>query len=103
MNLSTTEIYTFLPILTVLGLWIAWNDLKTMLITNKTFLATVAIFAVVGPFVMPFDTYLWRFAVSGGILVITFALFAFGAFGGGMPKYFPPLACLSPIATGSIS
>jgi len=37
MNLSTTEIYTFLPILTVMGLWIAWNDLKTMLITNKIF------------------------------------------------------------------
>lgn len=91
MNLSTTEIYTFLPILTVLGFWIAWNDLKTMLITNKTFLATVAIFAIVGPLVMPFETYLWRFAISGGILVITFTLFAFGAFGGGDAKIFPAL------------
>ena len=91
MNLSTTEIYTFLPILTILGLWIAWNDLKTMLITNKTFLATVAIFAIIGPFVMPLDTYLWRLAISGAILVVTFTLFALGAFGGGDAKIFPAL------------
>jgi len=91
MNLSTTEIYTFLPILTILGVWIAWNDLKTMLITNKTFLATVALFAIIGPFVMPVDTYLWRFAISGAILVVTFTLFALGAFGGGDAKIFPAL------------
>ena len=55
-------------------LWVMYTDVSSMRIPNVAVLALVAVFAVVGPFLLPFHEFAWRWAqlliVLGGALVI---------------------------------
>lgn len=87
MNLTQNEVMIFLPILVLFGLWTGWNDMKEMKITNKTVLLLIGIFVVIGPFLLSWEAYLWRFAYAGIVLAITFVMNALRMIGGGDAKF----------------
>ena len=72
------------PVIVVLA---ACYDLITMTIPNLISLALVASFAVLALVLTPGSAIIgWHFAVGFGVLVLTFALFAFRLLGGGDAK-----------------
>lgn len=82
-------------------LWVAYTDLSAMRIRNEAVLVLVAVFALVGPFVMPLDAYAWRFVQLAAVLGIGFALTAAGAIGAGDAKF---AAAMAPfVAAGDAS
>ena len=63
-------------------LYVMYTDLAQMRIPNYAVLALIAVFLVVGPFVLPFTDYLWRFvhfAVVLGIGIVVNATMGVGA------------------------
>jgi prepilin peptidase CpaA len=65
----------------------AASDLVSMTISNKVSLALMAGFMVFALMVgMPLSTIGWHWAMFGIVLVCSFALFSFGAIGGGDAK-----------------
>lgn len=82
----------FLPFAVVIGLWVAFSDVKTMLIPNKAVIALLAVFAVIGPFALPLDVYGWRWAHFAVVLVIGFVLASVGPLGAGDAKFAAAMA-----------
>ncbi|MGB3147603.1 MAG: prepilin peptidase [Paracoccaceae bacterium] len=68
-------------------LWVSLSDLKTMKIPNKSVLATVAVFAVVGILVLPLDVWAWRWVNLVVILLIGLVLNAAANVGAGDVKF----------------
>lgn len=62
--------------------WVAYTDLKYMKIRNTAAISLLAVFAVVGVLVMPFDAWAWRWVHVVVVLVI--GLLLNGAAGVGM-------------------
>ncbi len=90
----------FLPFLAPLCLYVAYTDLKAMRISNWTVLLMVAVFLVLGPFLFPFDAYLWQLAQLGIVLMVCMILNAAGAMGAGDAKF---LAAAAPyVALGDV-
>ncbi|PIE10638.1 MAG: hypothetical protein CSA70_11775 [Rhodobacterales bacterium] len=77
----------FLPFVLPLCVWVAWTDMKGMRIPNKTVLLLGAVFLVIGPIALPFDTYLWRLTHIVVILLAGIVLNAAGAVGAGDAKF----------------
>lgn len=100
MEISALSAAAFLPFALPICLYVAFTDLKQMLIRNHAVLALLAVFAVVGIFVLPFDAYLWRWS---HVLVMFFAGFVLttaGAMGGGDSKF---IAAAAPfVALGDV-
>ncbi|APX12088.1 prepilin peptidase [Tateyamaria omphalii] len=100
MALSASVALWFLPLLVPLCFYVAYTDLAEMRITNPTVLTMAAVFAVMGPFLYPFDAYLWQLAYLGIVLVAGIILNAAGAMGAGDAKF---LAAAAPyVALGDI-
>lgn len=71
----------------------AVSDLLTMTIANRISLLLIATFAFVAPLTgMDLATFGMHFAAGGMVLIITFALFAFGGVGGGDAKLLSAIA-----------
>ena len=87
LAISSTAALAFLIPNIPLALWTIFTDLRTMRISNMTILAMIAAFIVIGPFVLPLEPYLWRFAQFVVVLVIAIILNAIGGFGAGDGKY----------------
>lgn len=96
--LSTLAALTFLPFAVVIGLWVAWSDMRYMKIPNYAVLALGAAYLVTGPFVLPFMTYLWGWGLCVLVLVFGFVLNASGALGAGDAKF---AAVMAPYFVGS--
>lgn len=77
----------FLPAVTAIGIWVAWSDMKFMRIPNKAVMAMLLAYLVFGPIALPFQTWLWGWALGAGVLVIGFLATAGGLMGGGDAKY----------------
>ena len=58
-----------------------------MRITNGTVLAIAAVFVLLGPFLFPFEAYLWQLAQLAIVLVAGIALNAAGVMGAGDAKF----------------
>lgn len=100
MALSASVALWFAPLLVPLCLYVAYTDLSRMKITNPTVTAMAVIFVVMGPFLYPFDAYLWQLAHLGIVLVAGIILNAAGAMGAGDAKF---LAAAAPyVALGDI-
>ncbi|KIC51179.1 prepilin peptidase [Tateyamaria sp. ANG-S1] len=100
MALSASVALWFLPLLVPLCLYVAYTDLSEMRITNPTVITMAAIFAAMGPFLYPLDTYLWQLAHLGIVLLAGMVLNAAGAMGAGDAKF---LAAAAPyVALGDI-
>ncbi len=88
MGLTPFAALWFLPFVVPVCLWVAWSDLRTMLIPNRAVLVLVAIFALVGLYVFPtWNEYLWRWSHLGIVLVIGIGLNAAGLVGAGDAKF----------------
>lgn len=100
MALAAQVALWFLPFLVPLCLYVAYTDLAHMRITNPTVLTMVAVFAVLGIFLLPFDAYLWQLAQLVIVLGVCMILNAAGAMGAGDAKF---LAAAAPyVALGDI-
>jgi prepilin peptidase CpaA len=76
-----------LPFVIPLCLYAAYTDMATMKITNPTVLALAAVFLVIGPIALPFETYLWHIMAMVVALLIGIVLNAAGAMGAGDAKF----------------
>lgn len=82
-----TEAVIFLIALAGPCLYAAWSDLKSMTIPNTVVLVCLGLFLLLGPFLMPWEVFLWRFVPALIALVIGFLLSSFGQFGAGDAKF----------------
>lgn len=86
------------PFALVIGLWVAWSDMKFMKIPNKAVMALLAVFVVLGVMVLPFMVWLWALALAAGVLVVGFVLNMGGAVGAGDAKF---AAAMAPFFIGA--
>ena len=84
--------WAFLPFVAVIGLYVAWSDMKFMRIPNLACLALAAVYLVIGPFVLSLTDWGWGWAIGGVVLVIGFVLNAVGMIGGGDAKFAAAMA-----------
>lgn len=81
-----------LPAALILGLYIAWNDMRTMKITNRSVLVLFGAFVVFGPFAFGFPGYFWQLLQAPVVLVAGMLLFALRLMGGGDAKMLAAMA-----------
>lgn len=92
LSLTLTEAMWFFPLTLPICLWVALSDLRSMRIPNLAVLAMAGVFVVVGPFLMPLDSFLWRLAALGIVLVAGFVISALGMVGAGDAKFAAAMA-----------
>lgn len=67
--------------------WVAWSDLTRMTIPNRAVLALIAVFVIVGPFVLPWSDYAVRWSHLAVVLAVGICLTAFRLIGAGDAKF----------------
>ncbi|EKE44435.1 hypothetical protein OCGS_1273 [Oceaniovalibus guishaninsula JLT2003] len=77
----------FLVATAPVALWIAWTDLSQMRIPNRAPLALLALFASVGPFVLPLNVWAWQWINPVVVIGIGFVLNLRGGVGAGDAKF----------------
>ncbi|MEZ5686512.1 MAG: prepilin peptidase [Paracoccaceae bacterium] len=77
----------FLLLLSPICAWVAYTDLKFMKIRNRAVLATLVIFAIAGPFLLPLEVYAWRWSHALMLLAVGFVLNQIAHFGAGDAKF----------------
>lgn len=87
----------FLPFALVIGVWVAWSDMKQMKIPNKTMLALLAVWLGVGLGAvllteLPLQSWLWGWALAAVTLVVGFVANALRLVGGGDAKFATAMA-----------
>ncbi len=87
MTITATSALWFLPFVLPICLYVAYTDLAQMKITNQAVIALALVFIVIGLFVLPFDTYLWRLLGLVVVLVVGVILNAVGVMGAGDSKF----------------
>ncbi|MEX3316884.1 prepilin peptidase [Sulfitobacter sp. PS-8MA] len=87
MAISATVALWFLPFVLPLCLYVAFTDMKQMRITNQAVVLLGLIFLVLGLFVLPFETYLWRLMSLIIVLALGILLNAAGVMGAGDAKF----------------
>lgn len=92
MTATASSALWFLPFVTPIALWAAYSDLSTMKIPNKSVLALMAIFLVVGLIALPFAEYWPRLIHFVVILLVGFVLTMTGLVGAGDAKFAAAMA-----------
>lgn len=87
----------FLPFALFIGGWVAWSDMKFMKIPNKTMLALLAVWLVIGlaaVFLTGFalQSWLWGWVLAAITLIIGFVANALRLIGGGDAKFATAMA-----------
>lgn len=77
----------FLIAVTPICAWVIFTDLKYMKIRNAAVLALLAVFALIGPVVLPVELWLWRWMNAAVVLVIGLFLHLRAGFGAGDIKF----------------
>ena len=90
--LSDTAALSFLPFALAIGIWVSWSDMRYMKIPNMAVLALGAVWLVVGLLVMPFETWLWGWALAAIVLTGGFIANAAGLLGAGDAKFAAAMA-----------
>lgn len=83
----------FLPAIVPIALYIAWNDMRVMKITNGSVIVLGLPFVVLGPFAFGIETYFWQWLHFPVVLAICMLLWAGRVMGGGDAKM---IAVMSP-------
>ena len=100
MTITALSALWFLPFVLPICLYVMFTDVSQMRITNQAVVALALVFVVVGVFVLPFDTYLWRLLGMVIVLIVGVVLNAAGAMGAGDSKF---LAAAAPyVAFGDL-
>lgn len=84
--------YWFLPAVIPLAIYISWNDMRSMKITNNSIIAILLAYAVLGPFAFGLQMYLWQWLHFPIVLVVCMALWALRVMGGGDAKMIAAMA-----------
>lgn len=98
LSLTVTEALWFLPLVLPICVWVALSDLREMRIPNTSVLALTGVFLVIGLVlvfglgVWTIETYLWRLAALGIVLVIGFVITSLGLVGAGDAKFAAAMA-----------
>jgi prepilin peptidase CpaA len=98
LSLTFTEALWFLPLVLPICVWVALSDLRQMRIPNTSVLALTGVFLVIGLVlvfglgVWTIETYLWRLAALGVVLVIGFVITSLGLVGAGDAKFAAAMA-----------
>ncbi|TMV85866.1 hypothetical protein FGG78_20380 [Thioclava sp. BHET1] len=92
MALPAAAALAFLPFAILIGLWVAWNDMKFMKIPNAAVVALALVYLIVGPFVLPWKTYLWQLSHLPIVLVVGFLANLVGSIGAGDAKFAAAMA-----------
>lgn len=87
MSITVYAALWFLPFVIPLCLYTAYTDMASMKITNPTVIALAAVFVVIGPIALPFETYLWHLLAMVITLLFGIMLNAAGAMGAGDAKF----------------
>ena len=91
----------FLPAVLPICLFVAWSDLRAMIIPNKAVMALVVAFAILGFLALPLTEYLWRWSHLAVMLVIGMVLNAGRVMGAGDAKF---IAAAAPyVALGDLT
>ena len=88
----------FLPPVLAIGVWVSWSDMKFMKIPNTAVLTLAACYLLIGPIALPFDLYLWGWALGVMTLVGGFVTSALRLVGAGDAKF---AAAMAPFFVGS--
>ncbi|ATG49217.1 A24 family peptidase [Celeribacter ethanolicus] len=94
---SQAALWFLLPVALV-SFVAAFNDLKRMKLPNAVVLALAAIYVVMGPFLLPFDQYLWGFAHAAVMYVVALFAYAYLGVGAGDGKFAAAMAMFIPLA-----
>jgi len=89
---TSAEALWLLPFATPIALWAMWSDLARMRIPNKSVLALIAVFAVVGLLALAPGDWAWRWSHLAVVLVVGFVLSTAGAMGAGDAKFAAAMA-----------
>jgi prepilin peptidase CpaA len=84
--------WLFLPFALAIGVWVSWSDMKFMKIPNKAVVALLLVWVLAGVLVMPFQSWLWGFALGAAVLVAGFVANAVGLLGAGDAKFAAAMA-----------
>ncbi|WP_240758240.1 prepilin peptidase [Palleronia sediminis] len=76
-----------LPLVAPVCLWVAWTDLTEMKIRNLAVAILLAIYALVGPLVLPFEFWAWGWLNFAVILLFGFFANMIGGLGAGDAKF----------------
>jgi prepilin peptidase CpaA len=87
MDISALSAWAFLPFVLPICIYVAFSDMRDMRIPNQMVVLLVAVFVIVGVFVMPLDVYAWRYLHLIVVLVAGISLNASGAMGAGDAKF----------------
>ena len=87
MAITSHAAMWFLPFVVPICLYVMYTDLARMKITNTANMALLAVFVVIGLFVMPFDQYLWRLGGMVIVLIVGIILNAAGVMGAGESEF----------------
>lgn len=85
--MTPTTALIFLPFTVIIGLWVSYKDLSTLKIPNKAVLTLLAVWLVVGPFVMPWQDWLWGWGFAAIGIVVGFVANLFLGLGAGDAKF----------------
>ena len=86
MGMTAATALWFLPVVIPIAIYIAWNDMRSMKITNASVLALIIAYTVVGPFALGLELYAWQWLHLPVTLVVCMALWALRVMGGGDAK-----------------
>jgi prepilin peptidase CpaA len=81
-----------LPFVLAIGIWVAWSDMKFMKIPNKAVLALAAVWLLAGLLAVPWQVWLWGWALGAIVLVLGFVANAAGLVGAGDAKFAAAMA-----------
>jgi prepilin peptidase CpaA len=87
MTIPALTALGFLPFVLPLCFIVALSDLRGMRIPNWTVGALIAVFVLIGPFLMPLETYLWQLLHLPVGIGLGFLFYAAGAVGAGDAKF----------------
>ncbi len=82
----------FLPFIIPIGIWVSWSDMKFMKIPNKAVVALFAVWVALGWLAVPFDQWLWGFALAAIVLAVGFIANALNLLGAGDAKFAAAMA-----------
>src|SRR5690554_5249070 len=87
IDLSAQAALWFLIATLPIAFWVIWSDLRAMRIPNRAVLALLAVFVVLGPFLLPLELFAWQFLHLVVVLLVGIALNAAGVLGAGDAKF----------------
>lgn len=92
IHTTAVQALWLLPAAIPIAIWVAWSDMKFMLIPNTAVLALVSGYALFGLIALPLDAYAWRWSHLALVLVIGFVANAAGLVGAGDAKFAAAMA-----------